>query len=268
MRRLGIIGIGLIGGSLGLALRAARPQLEVVGITRTPAEAEAARRRGAVSEATTELAGAATCDLVVVATPIAAIPHTLRQLAGILPPSTLLTDVASVKAPVLAWAEKAFVDRTRFLGGHPMAGRTGNGIAAADPALFRGAVWVLTPFPGQPLDRFQAWAELLAGLGARPAFMPAPEHDRSAALISHLAFTVSTAYSATVDAAPSREQALAIAGPGYRDMSRLAHGDPALYHAIATANREQLLDAVDSFSGQLATLRQRIADGTAWSADD
>lgn len=268
MRRLGIIGIGLMGGSLGLALRAARPGMEVVGITRTPEEAEAARRRGAVNEASTELALVTTCDLVVVATPITEIPQMLHRLAGVLPAATLLTDVASVKAPVLDWAQQAFRDRARFLGGHPMAGRTGSGLAAADPALFRGAAWVLTPYPEQRLDRFQPWVALLGEIGARPAFMPAPDHDRSAALTSHLAFTVSAAYTATVGAAPIGAEALAIAGPGYRDMSRLAHGDPALYHAIATANREHLLDAVDRFSGQLASLRQRIADGTAWGADD
>jgi prephenate dehydrogenase len=267
MRRLGIIGVGLIGGSLGLALRAARPDLEVVGITRNREEAEDAVRRGVVTEASGEPAAAASCELVVIAVPITAMPRTLQQLATALPPSTLLTDVASVKAPVLAWAEHALPEPARFLGGHPMAGRTSSGIESADGALFHGAAWVFTPFPDQSLDRFQPWIDLVLELGCRPTVMAADAHDRSVALTSHLAFTVSTAFTAAVRSAPQSSEALAIAGPGFRDMSRLADGDPGLYHAIATANRDHLLDAVDRFSGELAALRQRITEGTAWSAN-
>jgi prephenate dehydrogenase len=265
--RIGIIGVGLIGGSLGLALRAARPDLEVVGITRNREEAEDAVRRKVVSEATWELAAAASCELLVIAVPIAAMPRTLQQLGTELPPSTLITDVASVKAPVLTWAEHALTERTRFLGGHPMAGRTTSGIGSAEESLFHGAAWVFTPYPNQPLDRFQPWIDLVVELGCRPTFMAAEAHDQSVALTSHLAFTISTAFTAAVRTAPQSAQALAIAGPGFRDMSRLAQGDPGLYHAIATTNRDHLLDAVDRFSGELAALRRQITEGTAWSAN-
>lgn len=254
MREVGIVGLGLIGGSLGLALRRLHDRVHVTGVTRSPGTADAAVARGAVDRTGTSLQLLRECELVVVATPIAHITGTLEQVAEAVPEPALITDVASVKLPILD-AARRLPSPARFLGGHPMAGKTESGLTHADASLFQGMAWVFTPFDGQDLGPFQWWFELLGEIGARPWVMAAEEHDRQAAYVSHLAFTLSAAYAATVTAHGGD----AMAGPGFRSMTRLAGGDPRMYGDIASANQGPLLEAIDAFSETLAQYRQRIA---------
>jgi prephenate dehydrogenase len=250
--RVGIVGLGLIGGSLGLALRGLR-RVEVVGVARTPEGAAAAQQRGAVDNASVDLGTLDTCQLVVIAAPIDEIPRLLDRVSQVAA-NALITDVASVKAPIVEWAGR-LSRPDRFLGGHPVAGRAESGLQASDPALFRDEPWLFTPAVGQDLEPFREWFELVTAIGARPAFLSATDHDRQLAYLSHLAFTASAAFAKTIE---ERADAT-LGGPGFRSMVRLAGGDPLMYRSIARENRGPLLEAIDHFAETLQSYRERIA---------
>ena len=254
--RVGIVGLGLIGGSLGLALRRLGGSIEVRGVAHHADGVLAAQQRGVVDRASTDLADLADCDIVVIATPINQIRPVLERLATVVPRSTLVTDVASVKRPVLEWA-RCLPDPDRFLGGHPVAGKERGGLSESDATLFRGETWIFTPGDGQELIPFDEWFRLVRALGARPQILSAEEHDRQMAFLSHLAFTISIAYAQTVR--PVADPGLG--GPGFRGMVRLAEGDPTLYEDITTTNRGPLVEAIDRFSGVLRDYRERIERG-------
>ena len=254
--RIGIVGLGLIGGSLGLALRTLHPPIDVVGLTRSADAAAEALRRGAVEAASTEVAILDGCDVVVVATPIDAIAGVLDLIAPLAVSGTVITDVASVKRPVRQWARR-LPEPGLFLGGHPVAGKSMSGIWASDPAIFRDEPWIFTPLEAQSLRPFEAWIELVGALGARPAFRSPEEHDRQLAYLSHLAFAVSTAFAETV----AEHADASLGGPGYRGMARLAVGDPSMYESIARENREPMLEAIDQFAATLRSIRERLDRG-------
>ncbi|HYM50585.1 MAG TPA: prephenate dehydrogenase/arogenate dehydrogenase family protein [Candidatus Limnocylindrales bacterium] len=260
--RVAIIGVGLIGGSLGLALRARRPEIAVHGITRDPEQARRAIAAGAVTSAGTRLEDAAHSDLAVIAAPLDATFRLLEQLARVMP-AGLITDVGSVKADVVGAAQRLPAPH-RFLGGHPMAGRSESGLAAADPDLFAGAAWVFTPAPGQDVAAFEPWIACVRSLGARPVFMDPEEHDVRVALVSHLAFLLSSVYAATIQASDEPARTALVAGPGFRDMIRLATGDPRMYAAIIEHNRAPIRATLDALQASLARYRELLErDGPA-----
>jgi len=254
--RIGIIGLGLIGGSLGLALRRLGGSIEVRGVAHHEDGVLAAQQRGAVDRASTDLREMSDCDIVVVATPINQVRVVFERLANVVRRGTIVTDVASVKRPVLEWA-RALPDPDRFLGGHPVAGKERSGLGESDATLFRGETWVFTPNDGQDLTPFDDWFRLVRALGARPQILSAEVHDQQMAFLSHLAFTISIAYAQTVR--PVADPGLG--GPGFRGMVRLAEGDPTLYEDIVTTNRGPLVQAIDRFSDVLRDYRERIERG-------
>ncbi len=258
MRRLAIIGLGLIGGSLGLALRRDAPHLEILGIAPSPETLRRALERGAIHRGDTEVRAAEACDLVVIATPILAVAEILHSLAGASRRGLLITDVASTKVQVCAWARATLPDPERFLGGHPMAGKERAGLAAAEPGLFEGTVWALTPAPRQDLQAFQPWVALIERIGAHPLILDAADHDRRAAAISHLAFLLSAAYIDTVHADPDWPQLRQLASSGFRDMTRLASGNPQLYAHIGTTNAGPLGDWIDRLIAVLGEYRSQL----------
>src|SRR5207245_2149580 len=180
----------------------------------------------------------------------------LEQIAADIPRQAIVTDVASVKRPVLAWA-RSLPDPSRFLGGHPVAGKERSGLSESDATLFRGETWVFTPDDGQELTPFDEWFRLVRAIGARPQILSADAHDRQMAFLSHLAFTLSLAYAQTVR--PFADPRLG--GPGYRGMVRLAEGDPTLYEDITATNRGPLVEAIDRFADVLHDYRERIDHG-------
>jgi prephenate dehydrogenase len=241
--RVAILGLGLMGGSLALALRDARPDIELTGSDPDPVAMRRALARGLVAGGEP-----GTADLVVLAAPIAAMPDLLAGLAG---SPAVVTDMASTKGMVMRWAAASGVD---LVGGHPMCGRERSGLEAASADLFQGAPWVLTR--EEPLV-----AEIVRAVGASPLVMEPELHDRLVAGVSHAAFTLSAAY--VLALAGSQEWGLMaqVAGPGFRDMSRLAAGDPSFYAAIAATNRGPLIEAVRSVEAQLAKLRRHLEAG-------
>jgi prephenate dehydrogenase len=263
IRQITIIGTGLIGGSLGLALRKKGFRGKIVGCDRTDVLARA-KRMAAVSHGLADPVEASQgSDVVVLATPIGTIIELIGRLAPYLPSNTLLTDVGSTKAAVLTQAEKAFgADaRARFLGGHPMAGKENSGIKFADAELFQGATWFVTPLPEQELNRgvvaeYLAW---LKKLGAKVARLDSTEHDRLCAWISHVPQMVSTALAAALvqeygEDAPLLESG----GRALREMTRIAASPYSMWRDIALTNKKSIADALLKLEQRLAHIRENL----------
>ena len=244
MRRVVIVGLGLVGGSLGMALREAVPGIEVDGVARRPETADEAVRLGAVNLAGTQLEMVEGADLVVLACPLGATAAVLEECVPHLAPGARVTDVGSVKRRVVEHALRVLdPDRNPFLGGHPMAGKEVSGIAHAEAGLFFGRPWVFTPHADGAAAPFGDLVEAVRFAGAVPVQLTPGEHDRYVALISHLPFLLSSAFLLSVGGQPDWEEAAGLASSGFRDISRLGAGNSAMYAAITTFNRDEVLKA-------------------------
>ena len=236
-----------MGSSFALALKKARPDIVLVGSDPNPTVVQKALTREIVSSADVSIAIAHMADVIFVAAPI----NSLRAVFAELPPvvgGRLVTDMASTKAAVMEWAAAEGLD---LVGGHPMCGKEASGIDAADASLFEGAPWILTR--DEP-----AITELVRAVGANPVVMDPVTHDRLVAGVSHAAFLVSVAYVLGVTRGSDWPEAAKIAAGGFRDMSRLAAGDPDMYSGVVRTNRENLLAALDAVSKELARLQRHL----------
>jgi len=242
-----VVGLGLMGASFALALKKARPETVLVGSDRNPVVVRKALERGVVETANTDLSVVEMADLAVIAAPLNAMREVLPQLAAIAP-ARPATDMSSTKAAVMEWAAAEGVD---LVGGHPMCGREKSGIDHADPAMFEGAPWMLTR--DEP-----AITSLVEAVGAHPVVMDAVTHDRLVAGVSHAAFLLSVGYVLALARRQDWPEASRLAAGGFRDMSRLAAGDPDLYSSIARTNRENLVEMVDAVTAELARLRRHL----------
>lgn len=264
-----IIGTGLIGGSLGLALKRVGFSGRIIGCDRTEV-LSAALKRGAIdtSEVCPEFSVKGS-QIVVLATPVLAILDLMTRLAPILPPDALLTDTGSTKVQIVRYAEQVFGDTAekRFLPGHPMAGKETGGIDRAEADLFAGATWVLTPGAGSNAlvspqftsGRHGEWIELLESIGTRIVVLDPERHDRICSYTSHLPQLVSTALASTVVDATDNDAALAaLSGGGIRGMVRLAEGDYAMWRDIALTNTKNLQDALLQLEQKLAHIRENL----------
>ena len=253
-----VVGLGLIGGSLCQALRQRLPSTHIIGITRNPLTAERALRSGACDRAGTDEALLAGAHVAVLCTPLDAMTAWLSACAAA-SQELLVTDVGSTKEWVVAEGSRALPGR--FLGGHPMAGTERSGWDAADPELFSGSTWVLTPHEPGLLERFSAWWAAIEALGAHVEVVDAATHDAAVALVSHLPFTVSAALMRAAAASPVWESAgWWLAAGGMRDMARLSGGDPRMEAAILRTNTGPVLAALDELLTELDGLRSALAD--------
>jgi prephenate dehydrogenase len=236
-----IIGLGLVGGSLGLALKAAQGHVTVAGWDQSPATVKQAHELGAIERIALSLPEAVhDADIVIVATPVLAVHTIFKEIASHLKQGAIVTDVASTKAQVVAWAQDLLPPTVTFVGGHPMAGSEQHGIANARADLVRGAVYCLTPLPSTPSDILAKLESLIISIGARPLRIPAATHDAYVAAVSHVPFLLSTALvqlTTSDEHWPSMRQ---VAATGYRDMTRLASGDPAMHCDICLTNAEAI----------------------------
>jgi arogenate dehydrogenase (NADP+) len=248
--KVGIIGLGLIGGSMALDLRETG-KYQVLGCSRRPETCQQAVERGVVDEASPDLALMTQADLVVICTPLGAIERVLTQLLPELSPETILTDVGSVKAPVV----EAIAPRwPNFVGGHPMAGTAESGLDAAQRHLFVGRAYVLTPTPETPESVISVVSTLAQDLQAQLYSCSPQEHDQAVAWISHLPVMVS----ASLIAACLEEQNPAVlhlaqqfASSGFRDTSRVGGGNPELGVMMASYNRPALIRSLQAYRQQL-----------------
>ena len=264
IRQITIIGNGLIGGSLGLALRKKKFAGRIVGCDRE-ATLERARMRGAIDDGSPNPGDAIHgSQVVVLATPVLAIVDLIERVGPVLPAKTLLTDVGSTKAMVVERALNVFgkTAARRFLAGHPMAGKEMSGVDYADADLFRNAVWFLTPLPGQSLNEglFAEFAGWIDQIGARIAMLPAEEHDRLCAWISHVPQMMSTALAAAlVEEFGSEAPLLPAGGRALQEMTRISASPYSMWRDVAISNRKNLESALWKVEQRLAHIRENLA---------
>ncbi len=263
IRQITIVGTGLIGGSLGLALRKNGFSGKIIGCDRA-AVLVRAKQIGAIHQGSSDpIQAGRDSDLVVLATPVGGIIELIARLAPHLSSNTLLTDVGSTKAEIVASAQKAFGKNAaqRFLAGHPMAGKENQGIKFAEPDLFRGAVWFLTPLPGETL-RTGITAEYLAWLkklGVTIAVLDADEHDQLCTWISHVPQMLATALAATlVEEYGEEAPLLESGGRALREMTRIAASPYSMWRDIAITNKKSIADALLKLEQRLAHLRENL----------
>src|SRR5579859_7925465 len=259
-QRVAIIGIGLIGGSIGLALRGKRAAVEVVGYDLGQGVCDRARRIGAIDRWCDAPAGAARdAELVVLATPVGTMHRLLQELAPALSPGTVVTDVASTKAQVISWAQELLPASVSFVGGHPMAGREVSGIDVADATLFRRRIYCLTPTPDTRPAAVNKVCSLVEILGAHVRFLDPVAHDEQVAGVSHLPFMASIALMNTVAEDSGWSDAAVLAASGFRDTSRLAAGSPEMHRDICLTNSAAIVGWMDKYIESLQRLREYVA---------
>jgi prephenate dehydrogenase len=263
MERIAIIGLGLIGGSVGLAIkRSGIKDVHVVGTARTRDTLLRAKKLGAIDEeARTAAEAVRDARLVIVAAPILATRPIFEEIAPALVPGAVVTDVGSTKSNVMRWAKDLLPDTVHFVGGHPMAGKETPGIDAADADLFREKTWVVVPSVTADEGAVKTVVGLAQLCGANVTFMDADEHDSYVAAISHLPLALSSALFSVVFGSAAWPELAALASSGFRDTTRLASGSPEMAHDIMISNRENVLHWIDRFIEELSRFRAAIAAG-------
>ncbi len=263
MEKVAIIGLGLIGGSIGLALkRAGLKDVRIAGNARTRDTLQRAKRLGAIDEdCATPAEAAKDARLVIIACPILAMKPVLEEIAPVLAEGAVVTDAGSTKANVMRWAKETLPAHAFFVGGHPMAGKETSGIDAADPDLFREKTWVVVPSVDAPEPAVQTVLALAQACGASAVFMDADEHDSYVAAISHLPLTLASALFSVAFCSAAWPELAGLASSGFRDTTRLASGSPEMAHDIVMTNRENLLHWIDRFQDELTRFRAMIASG-------
>jgi prephenate dehydrogenase len=255
-----IVGTGLIGGSIALALKAAEPSARVVGYDPDRAVLDEALRRGALTDAVeSPERAAAGADVVWLALPVDRIPQMCAAIAPVVASIAVVTDVGSAKSDVVTHGEAAFGDR--FVGGHPMAGSERHGIAAAEATLFEGAWWILTPTERTSSSAYSTVATLVARLGAKPVAVAPHTHDALVARLSHLPQLTASALVEVAVAAGDRDALLGLAAGGFRDVTRIAASNPDLWIAILRSNRRAVLGALAGMRGRLEEVAAMIEAG-------
>jgi prephenate dehydrogenase len=261
--RVAVLGTGLIGSSVGLALKAARPQTQVVGYDasgenlRRAQALKAIDRRGSLRDALSDT------DLVIISTPVGAMQALFEEIAPLLPERALVMDTGSTKATVLRWATDLLPPGARFVGGHPMAGKTETGPDAADAKLFQGAVWCLAPLATAPRDSIDEAVGLVESLGASAYFVDPSEHDGLVASVSHLPYLMSVALIRHLGREASWRETASVAAGGFAYTTHLTDSDPQMFFDIVRTNRENLVRRIDLYVAELENLRALIEADSA-----
>jgi prephenate dehydrogenase len=264
-KKITIIGCGLIGGSIALALRRSRPEWSVACLdvpARLPAirEAAVADEVGSIEDLAAHVPDS---SLVLIATPVQAVLETASRLRPHLRPGSIVTDVASTKKRIMEEAQALMPPGVHFIGGHPMAGSEHSGVEAADPLLFSDRVYLLCPYADTPPDALLQLMDLAEDLLALPITVDPGEHDRIMAMVSHLPQLISVALMLAAQAGDAEHAMLdKLAGRGFLDMTRLAASEFAMWQGILETNRDAIEESLDRFGRSLAQLREAIANGS------
>ena len=254
---IAVVGVGLIGGWIGLAARE-RLGAEVVGFDPAPGALDAALEVGAIDRAAPDLGAAlAGAEVAFVAAPVGALPGTVAAALAVAGDDCVVTDVGSTKRTIVD-----SVDDERFIGGHPLAGAANAGVRHARAELFDGATWYLTPTPSTRGTLYERLHRLLSGLGARPAALDAETHDRMLATVSHLPHVLANVLVAQAARASSEEdEAVPATGPSFRDITRVAGSNTAIWRDIYLANADALIESIDDAIERLRAVRTSLAGG-------
>ena len=263
--QLGLVGCGLMGGSFALALKRAGLVKRVVGFSPSESTRARALSMGVLDAVATTAAEAARgSDLVLLAVPVAATESTLAALAAALPATALVMDVGSTKCDVVAAAERALGKALGcFVPAHPIAGKEVAGVAHADPALYVDCQVILTPTTATGATQLAQADALWRALGCRVRQMSAPEHDAAFAAVSHLPHVLAFAMMNAIGAQPQAKDLLSLAGPGFRDFTRIAASDAAVWRDILMANSTQVLTQIQWFRSSLDALDHAVTQGDA-----
>jgi prephenate dehydrogenase len=258
LRTVAIVGVGLIGGSFGLALRKAGFDGEILGVSSEGAIAEALQR-GAIDRGLPLAEAAAKAHLIYIAQPIGRIMDTLRHLDGVVREDALITDAGSTKSAIVSVARK-MIRRCQFLGGHPMAGKEKRGVAEAEAGLFVGRTYVLTPTRETDLETACAkdFLEWIGRIGAVPVVMGPDQHDLIVSFTSHLPQLAATALAATVGENLESAEDLEVAGPGLADTTRLAKSSYEIWRDILATNTDSIDRALAAYIARLEFMRENL----------
>ena len=280
--QLGLIGCGLMGGSFALALKRAKLVKRVVGYSKSPSTTERARQLGVIDVAApSALLAVSGADIVLLAVPVAASEATFKAIRHGISNDTLVMDVGSTKGDVIEAARNGLQKQfSSFVPAHPIAGKEVSGIEHAEASLFTGRQVVLTPVKATLRSNVQRASQVWSGIGAHVVTMTHEEHDAAFAAVSHLPHLLAFAYTNAIAGQSQGDRFLSLAGPGFRDFSRIAASDPVMWRDVLLANREQVLQQSQAFrkalldletlmiAGDLQALEQSIAAAsktrTAW----
>jgi prephenate dehydrogenase len=261
--KITIIGTGLIGSSIGLNLMARKDrQYDVIGIDRDRENARTAKKIGAVDREVPSLEEALEgSGLVILAVPVQGARKVLEEGARYLSEGAIITDTCSTKCDILQWAAEFLPESVHFVGGHPMAGREKSGPGAASADLFKDATWAITPSPRAHEGAVGTVLGMVESFGAVPLYIDPKEHDTYAAAVSHVPLLLSVGLFRMVRDSKGWEDAALLAGPAFKDLTRLASGDPTMSRDIMATNREAVVHWLDRFIVELTSIRGALEDG-------
>ena len=268
--QLGVIGCGLMGGSFALALKRGALVKRVVGYSKSPSTTERALRMGVIDViADSALQAVAGSDIVLLAVPVAATETTLKAIRHLVEPGVLVMDVGSTKRDVVDAARRGLRERIAgFVPAHPIAGKEGSGIQHADAALYAGRQVILTPLPQTDATLVQKATDIWSAIGAQVLKMTPENHDSAFAAVSHLPHLLAFAYFGSVLGQPAGRDLLSLAGPGFRDFTRIAASDPAVWRDILMSNREEILKQSQRFRHALDAFEHVMKSGNAEALED
>jgi prephenate dehydrogenase len=263
--QLGLIGCGLMGGSFALALKRAGLVKRVVGYSKSPSTTERARQMGVIDvEAPSALLAVSGADLVLLAVPVAATEATLKAIRHLVTHKTLIMDVGSTKRDVVDAARRVLRDHVgSFVPCHPVAGKEVSGVEHADPDLYAGKQLILTPIDRTDPEKTAAAEELWIALGSHVQRMTPEAHDAAFAAVSHLPHLIAFSLMQGIASQPQGNDFLALAGPGFRDFTRIAASDPKMWRDVLLANGQELLEQSRVFQRALHAMEVMIQAGNA-----
>ncbi|MCK6431714.1 MAG: prephenate dehydrogenase/arogenate dehydrogenase family protein [Burkholderiaceae bacterium] len=268
--QLGVIGCGLMGGSFALAAKRAGLVKRVIGYSKSPSTTELAKRLGVIDVAAeSALLAVAGSDVVIIAVPVAATEATFKAIRHLVEPHVLFMDVGSTKRDVVDTARRVLKERVgAFVPAHPIAGKESAGVQHADATLYAGRQVILTPLPQTVPELVQRATDVWSAVGAQVLKMTPENHDAAFAAVSHLPHLLAFAYFSAIINQPSGRDFLSLAGPGFRDFTRIAASDPAVWRDILLANREEVLKQTQRFRHSLDALEHVVRAGNAQALED
>ncbi len=268
--QLGVIGCGLMGGSFALALKRAGLVKRVIGYSKSPSTTEKAKKLGVIDTiAESALLAVSGSDIVLIAVPVAATEATLKAIRPLIEPGVLIMDVGSTKRDVVDAARRVLKEHiASFVPAHPIAGKEAAGIGHADATLYNGRQVILTPLPQTSPELLQRATDVWAAIGSQVLRMTPENHDAAFAAVSHLPHMLAYAYFNSVARQPAGRDFLSLAGPGFRDFTRIAASDVAVWRDILMSNREEILKQTLRFRHALDAMEHAMKSGNVEALED
>ena len=268
--QLGVIGCGLMGGSFALALKRAGLVKRVIGYSKSPSTTEKAKKLGVIDQvAESALLAVSGSDIVLIAVPVAATEATFKAIRHLIEPGVLIMDVGSTKRDVVDAARRVLKEHViSFVPAHPIAGKEAAGIDHADATLYNGRQVILTPLPQTSPELLQRATDCWAAIGSQVLRMTPENHDAAFAAVSHLPHMLAYAYFNAVSKHPAGRDYLSLAGPGFRDFTRIAASDVAVWRDILMSNREEVLKQSQRFRHSLEAMELAMKSGNVEALED